>query len=133
MPGILAQASVLLVTLVRDPVMAQTIPSKVQAYLAAGKPILAVLDGEGANVVREASAGIACSAEDATGLASAVRELRRMSDSQRERLGVAGRSYYQKHFEPRVLANVLAARLERLVADRTGPGGPAHGHAEGAR
>ena len=68
MPGILAQASALLVTLVRDPVMAQTIPSKVQAYLAAGKPILAVLDGEGANVVREASAGIACSAEDALGL-----------------------------------------------------------------
>ena len=133
MPGILAQASALLVTLVRDPVMAQTIPSKVQAYLAAGKPILAVLDGEGANVVREASAGIACSAEDAAGLASAVRELRRISDSQRERLGVAGRSYYQKHFEPRALAIDLAARLERLVAERTSPGGPAHGHAEGAR
>ena len=98
MPGILSQASALLVTLVRDPVMAQTIPSKVQAYLAAGKPILAVLDGEGANVVRESAAGIACPAEDATGLANAVRELRRMSDSQRERLGVAGRSYYQRAF-----------------------------------
>lgn len=133
MPGILSQASALLVTLVRDPVMAQTIPSKVQAYLAAGKPILAALDGEGADVIRESAAGIACPAEDATGLADAVRQLRRMSDSQRERLGVAGRSYYQKHFEPRALANVLAARLERLVGDRTGPSGPAHGHAEGVR
>ena len=66
MPGILSQASALLVTLVRDPIMAQTIPSKVQAYLAAGKPILAALDGEGAEVVREATAGIACDAEDAS-------------------------------------------------------------------
>ena len=122
MPGILSQASALLVTLVRDPIMAQTIPSKVQAYLAAGKPILAALDGEGATVVREAGAGIACDAENSSGLADAVRSLRGMSEVERLQMGAAGRSYYQRHFEPGALARTLAARLERLVLESPGPG-----------
>ena len=122
MPGILSQASALLVTLVRDPIMAQTIPSKVQAYLAAGKPILAALDGEGAAVVRDAGAGMACDAEDSRGLADAMRQLRGMSESERVKMGAAGRTYYQRHFEPAALARRLANRLERLVRESPGPG-----------
>lgn len=120
MPGILSQASALLVTLVRDPIMAQTIPSKIQAYLAAGKPILAALDGEGAAVVREAAAGIACDAEDARALAEAVRQLHQMSEQRREQMGVAGRTYYQENFEPTALAHSLASRLGRLVFGGSG-------------
>ena len=123
MPGILSQASALLVTLVRDPIMAQTIPSKVQAYLAAGKPIIAALDGEGAAVVRDAAAGIACNAEDTRGLAQAVRDLQRMSAAQREQLGAAGRLYYERHFEPSALAGSLALRLGRLLPHEPGPSG----------
>lgn len=115
MPGILSQASALLVTLRRDPIMAQTIPSKVQAYLAAGRPVIAALDGEGAAVVREAAAGIACDAEDARGLADAVMQLRGMSEHERESMGAAGRAYYLRHFEPSLLARQLRSRLERLV------------------
>lgn len=120
MPGILSQASALLVTLVRDPIMAQTIPSKIQAYLAAGKPILAALDGEGAAVVREAAAGIACDAEDARALAEAVRQLHQMSEERREQMGVAGRTYYQENFEPTALARSLASRLGGLVFGGSG-------------
>lgn len=65
MPGILAQASALLVSLARSPIMSQTVPSKMQAYLAAGKPIIASLDGEGARVLEASGAGLACPAEDA--------------------------------------------------------------------
>jgi glycosyltransferase involved in cell wall biosynthesis len=122
MPGILSQASALLVTLVRDPIMAQTIPSKVQAYLAAGKPILAALDGEGAAVVRDAGAGMACDAEDSRGLADAMRRLRGMSESERVKMGAAGRVYYLRHFEPAALARRLANRLEHLVRESPGPG-----------
>lgn len=122
MPGILSQASALLVTLVRDPIMAQTIPSKVQAYLAAGKPILAALDGEGAAVVRDAGAGMTCDAEDSRGLADAMRRLRGMSESERVKMGAAGRVYYQRHFEPAALARRLANRLENLVRESPGPG-----------
>jgi glycosyltransferase involved in cell wall biosynthesis len=118
MPGILAQASALLVTLARSPIMAQTIPSKVQAYLAAGKPIIAALDGEGAAVVRDAKAGISSAAEDARGLAEAVRRLWSMSEAERDAMGTAGRAYYERHFDPAVLAKQLKARLEQLVGEQ---------------
>ncbi len=116
MPGILAQASAVLVSLVRDPIMSQTVPSKVQAYLAAGRPIIASLDGEGARVVMEAGAGIACPAQDAQALAAAVRRLRDASPQERQRMARCGRFYYEQHFEPKLLAGRLAQILSGVVS-----------------
>ncbi len=120
MPGIFNQASALLVSLVRDPIMARTIPSKVQAYLAAGRPIVAALDGEGARVVREAGAGFDCSAEDAHALADVILRLRSLSPEERGRMGAAGRAYYEKHFEPGAVARELSQRLSRLMINDRG-------------
>jgi glycosyltransferase involved in cell wall biosynthesis len=116
MPQILAQASALLVTLVRSPIMSQTVPSKVQAYLAAGKPILASLDGEGARVVLEAGAGLACPAEDAGALAEAAVRLKAVPAVERERFGQAGRDYYRRHFDPGVLTQRLLDHLRGVRA-----------------
>ena len=122
MPKIFSQASVLLVTLVRSPSMSHTVPSKIQAYLAAGRPIVAALDGEGARVVEDAGAGVTCPAEDAVALAEAVRRLRRCSKDELGQMGNGGRSYYEKHFEPNMLARRLADRFARLVVERNGRG-----------
>jgi glycosyltransferase involved in cell wall biosynthesis len=118
MPGILAQASALLVSLARSPILSQTVPSKLQAYLAAGRPLIASLDGEGARVVMQSGAGVACPAEDAAALARAVLQLRAASPQERRRMGEAGRSYYEQHFEPGLLAHRLVQRFERLCAGR---------------
>lgn len=118
MPGILAQASALLVSLARSPILSQTVPSKIQAYLAAGRPVIASLDGEGARVIEEAGAGIACPAEDAGALAQAVLTLRASSPEELRRMGEAGRAYYQRHFDPGVLARRLAQHFEVITAGR---------------
>lgn len=115
MPGILAQASAVLVSLVKDPIMSQTVPSKVQAYLASGKPIIASLDGEGARVVMEAGAGITCPAEDAQALADAVIRLRDAPPEELEQMSRRGLSFYEKNFEPKLLATRLAQILFALV------------------
>lgn len=115
MPGILAQASVVLVSLVKDPIMSQTVPSKVQAYLAAGKPIIASLDGEGARVVMEAGAGVACQAEDAQALADAVIRLRDSLPEELRQMAKRGLCYYAQHFEPALLAKRLAEILSDVV------------------
>ena len=115
MPPILSQASVLLVSLAAAPALAQTVPSKIQAYLAAGKPIIASLDGEGAKVVQEAGAGITCPAEDARALADAVRHLHALPEQERVRMAVEGRRYYERHFEPGMLALRLCKHFEVLL------------------
>lgn len=115
MPGILSQASVLLVSLVRSPIMSQTVPGKVQVYLASGRPIIAAMDGEGARVVIDSGAGLVCPAEDATALAQAVLQLRATSAAELKRMGKSGRSYYDQHFDPAVLARQMLKRLDEVV------------------
>jgi glycosyltransferase involved in cell wall biosynthesis len=114
MPGIFAQASALLVTLARRPIMSLTVPSKLQAYLAAGRPVIGALDGEGARVVVESGAGFASPAEDAPALAEAILRLRALDVAQREAMGRAAREYYLEHFEPAKLTRELLERFRRL-------------------
>lgn len=118
MPGILAQASALLVSLVRNPIMSQTVPSKVQAYLAAGKPIIASLDGEGARVLEESGVGVSCPAEDAAALAEAVLLLRALPSDALQRMGEEGQIYYKQHFDPAVLAKKLLQYFSLILAGR---------------
>ena len=115
-PGILAQASVLLVSLTRSPIMCQTVPSKMQAYLAAGKPIIASLDGEGARVLEASGAGISCPAEDGAALAEAVLRLKGLPVDALQRMGQAGQTYYQQHFDPAILATKLVQHFSRVLA-----------------
>lgn len=99
MPDFFAHADAMLVSLKANPVFMLTVPAKVQAYMACGKPIVAMLDGEGARIVDEAGAGLACAAGDAGGLAAAVLRMARMDRAGREAMGQRGLDYYRLHFE----------------------------------
>jgi len=115
MPGLMRQAAALLVTLADQPIFAATIPNKVQAYMAVGKPILACLNGEGARIVREANAGLAVPAEDAVALADGILRLYRMSVEERERIGRNGRAYFREHFDHDRLTGQLVEHLHELT------------------
>ncbi|MFC5695813.1 glycosyltransferase family 4 protein [Pseudomonas sp. GCM10022186] len=108
MPQIFNRAAGLLVTLKREEIFAYTIPSKVQAYLASGRPIIAALDGEGARVIQEAGAGFTCAAEDVDGLVSCIEQLLQLSPDEREALGLSGRQFFEEHFE-------MGRQCQRLV------------------
>ncbi|MGZ5600529.1 MAG: glycosyltransferase, partial [Methylobacter sp.] len=90
-------------------------PSKVQAYMAVGKPILACLNGEGARIVTEAGAGLAVPAEDAAALAEGVLSLYRMSAQEREKIGQNGRAYFREHFDHDRLVEQLVDHLHELT------------------
>lgn len=114
MPGFMQKASVLLVTLADRPIFAATVPNKVQAYMAAGRPIIACLNGEGARLVVEAGAGLATPAEDARALADTILRLYRHSSPELETMGRNGRSYYQKHFDHDQLVDQLILILQNV-------------------
>lgn len=117
MPAIFGQAGALLVSLSDEPVFAQTIPSKVQAYLAAGKPIVASINGEGARVALESGAALVSAAGDAASLAENIRRLARMSPLRRAAMGESGRRYFQANFEMRRQVRTLVALLADGAAD----------------
>jgi glycosyltransferase involved in cell wall biosynthesis len=116
MPAFFAAADALLVTLKRAPGFAETIPSKIQAYLASGRPIVAALDGEGARIVRDAGAGMACPAADPAALATAVADLANRTEEERAAMGRNGRLYYDRHFDRERLVDQLEAWLHELRA-----------------
>ncbi|MDA7926712.1 glycosyltransferase family 4 protein [Verrucomicrobiales bacterium] len=112
MPAFMDRASALMVSLVDRPIFSLTVPNKVQAYLAVGKPIIASLNGEGARIVEEAKAGLSTPAEDAAALADAVLKLYKMSESDRNELGENGRKYYEAHFDHDKLVDDLIGHFE---------------------
>lgn len=116
MPGILKKASALLVTLADEPIFSVTVPGRIQTYLAAGRPILASLNGEGARLVIEAEAGLASPAEDPRALADAVLQLFRMAPAEREKMGMNGRRYFSEHFDRELLVDQLLDHFRSVTS-----------------
>ncbi|WP_442507035.1 glycosyltransferase family 4 protein [Novipirellula sp. SH528] len=118
MPYFLNEASALLLPLRNDPIFALTAPGKLQNYMASGRPIIAALNGEGANLVQQANAGIACGAESPERLLSAVLDLYRMSEQDRERLGRNGHDFAALNFNREQLFAKLEGILNEVVDER---------------
>lgn len=114
----LAAADVLLVHLKDDPLFAITVPSKTQAYLAAGKPILMAVAGDAAELIRRAGAGLVAPPEDARALAAAVERLAALDPGQLATLGDNGRRYYDAHLSFAQGTGQMAALLRDAMAAR---------------
>lgn len=118
MDEIFDQADALLVHLRDEPLFAITIPSKTQAYLRAGRPILMGVRGDAADLIEQAGAGIVFPPEDAAGLAAAVRRLASTPVAQREAMGARGRSFYEEELSLDVGAARFDVVLREVAAQR---------------
>ena len=118
MPSFFSHADALLVTLKKEPIFALTIPSKIQSYLACGRPVIAALDGEGANVIEEAGAGFTCPGGTPDVLAQTVLKMYKTSKHEREKMGENGREYYKTNFDRDMLIDKLEGWMKKLVEDK---------------
>jgi colanic acid biosynthesis glycosyl transferase WcaI len=114
MPRFFSLADAMLVTLRNEPIFALTVPAKVQSYLACAKPIIAAINGEGARIVEESGAGIACPAQDPSSLAASVLKMKRLSRSERDRMGEAGRQYFAANFSLELTVERLENQIRAL-------------------
>ena len=98
MPWFFKQADVMLVTLNDDPLFKLYAPAKISSYMAAAKPIIAVLNGEGAEVIKDADCGWSLPAGDAEGFAKLVVELSKKDKTVLNTKGKNAEKYYNDHF-----------------------------------
>ena len=96
MGKIWAIADALLVHLVDEPLFRITIPSKAQAYMNAGKPVVMAVRGDAAVLVDTARAGVICPPENPVEMLRAIKQVYDMSPDDRKRLGNNGRCYYDR-------------------------------------
>ncbi len=111
----LQAADALLVHLADEPVFSITIPSKTQAYMALGKPILMAVAGESAQIIEEASAGVIsrpCSPDD---IASAALLMSESSPAQLASFGACARKFYIDHMSKRNGVEKVAALIKGLI------------------
>ena len=76
-------------------------------------PVLAMLNGEGSDVVRESGSGITCRAGDHEGLARAVLQLSQATAEERLEMGRKGRALSQREFD----RDTLISRLEGWMGE----------------
>ena len=92
------KADVMLVALNDVLIFNLVLPAKVQAYMAAGKPILASLCGEGADIVKDANCGWSVPSNEYKELATTVSWIAKMDKQELAALGKNARSYYEANF-----------------------------------
>lgn len=90
----LRSADSLLVHLRDDPLFSITLPSKTQAYMLAGRPILMAVRGEAADLIAHSRSGVTATPEDPRSIADAALALADLAPNERDRMGQAGRDYY---------------------------------------
>ncbi|QNO13421.1 glycosyltransferase family 4 protein [Alkalicella caledoniensis] len=103
MPLYLAKADAAFLSLKDDPVFSMTLPAKLQSYMASGIPILASINGEAANTVLEARAGLVNNAGNAAELAKNVLTLYNMSNEERKMLGKNARDFFEVNYKKTLL------------------------------
>ncbi len=112
----LAWADAALISLKDDPLFAITIPSKTQAYMACGTPILCAVSGDGADAVEAAQCGYTVAPEDADDLAEKTRAMLALSSFEREELGRNAAAYFEANYRRQTILD----RYEALFGDLLG-------------
>ncbi|MDC0886630.1 glycosyltransferase family 4 protein [Altererythrobacter sp.] len=118
MPAFFACADAMLVTLRDEEIFAVTVPSKVQAYLACGKPIVGSLAGEGAAIIEDAKVGFVAPPSSPEALSRAFEAMACLSPEELQRLGRSAEELYQSQFSLNAVHSKLIAHLGRVVAER---------------
>ena len=111
-PKFTALADALIVCLSDSPDLGLTVPAKVASYMAAGKPVLASLDGAG-NAAVAAAGGLSSPACDAAALADNLLALTRMDAAQRAAMGQSAKEYYLAHYR----RSELLRKLEHFILE----------------
>ena len=99
MPAFFAQADAMFFSLKSDPIFSLTLPAKIQAYMASHKPILAMISGEGADVIAESDCGYSTPADDIDGMSSVIRDKVLAQKEQFATKGENGFVYFKTHFD----------------------------------
>ncbi|MCT2409537.1 glycosyltransferase family 4 protein [Chryseobacterium antibioticum] len=107
-------ADILLVSLKDDPIFNLTVPAKVQAYMSSGKPIMAMLNGEGSENIKEADCGFAVPAGDSEKLAEALEYAAKRGENELNRMGLNGKLFYEKNYK----MEECISNLENIISPK---------------
>jgi colanic acid biosynthesis glycosyl transferase WcaI len=111
----LRNADILLVHINKNELFEITIPSKIQAYMAIGKPILLGVKGDAARIIKEANCGIMAEPENPISISEAVLKFKSMNKNELETMGANGKEYYYREMSIEVGVRKFAKIFMDLI------------------
>lgn len=112
MPAFYKRADAMLVTLRAGfSHLEAVVPARLQSYMSAGRPVLAMIGCGGADIIEESHCGYAVPAGDSTALISIIREKVLTNRSAFEQMGKNGRAYYDKNYR----MDMCIDNLEKII------------------
>lgn len=103
--GYLEESDCLLISLKKDPLFEITVPSKTQAYLSLGRPIVSTVLGNAADLVEKAEAGYVIEPSNPIKLAEAIIKLSELSKLELEKKGLSAKNFYEKNLSRQASLN----------------------------
>ena len=107
MPSFFRKADCLLLSLKDDEIMNLTVPAKIQAYMANGKPVIAMINGDANELVKDVGCGLSVAASSPNELVKAVRIMKSMSNEDLQKMGERGKRYCDTHFSKKSILDSL--------------------------
>lgn len=114
MPAFYKQADAMMVTLRGGfPHLEAVVPARLQSYMSAGRPVLAMIGCGGADIINESKCGYSVAPGDADAMIKLIKEKVLADKVSFEAMGKNGRDYYEKNYRlPDCIDN-----LERIISD----------------
>ena len=81
-----------------------TIPAKLQSYMACGKPIIASASGETKKIIEEAQCGICTDIGNAEALAEGINKMMKLDN---KLMGKNSREYFERYFDKKMLMDEM--------------------------
>ncbi len=116
-PALCGAADALLVSLSDSPDLGLTIPAKLASCMAAAKPLLVSINGEGAAAAAESGGALVSGACDAAALAANLAALADLPAAARADMGRKAFAYYQSHYS----RAMLLKELEKIILREQAP------------
>lgn len=114
MPKFYRLADACLLTLKGDSLVGQTIPSKLQGYMAAGRPVIGAINGAAQEVIRESECGVCVNAGDSKALAEVMKDFIE-NPGKYQKYGENGRKYFVDNFTKKIYMEKLVGQFKKLM------------------
>ena len=113
MPTFFSMTDVMVVSLKDEYIFSLTIPAKTQSYLASGKPIVTMLNGEGSRIVEQAKCGLIAPSGDYKKFAENIKKLYHTDKAELDQMGKNGFEFYKKHFDKKMVVDNIIESMKQ--------------------
>jgi len=105
----------LIVSLIGEPIFSMTVPGKLQTYIAAKKPILAIINGEVADIVNHNNIGLSVDPSSVSLIRKSLKRCIDMSESERDALTLNNSELLKTTFNKENIINTITNQIENCV------------------